>query len=147
MTYWNELEQNIFFNKVFSSLISIGKINLFSLQIANDRPRLGIGFDIPQFPDKLPEKWKNKDYNMCRVGLECSGIIDLLIKNIPTSEILNVEIEKPQGYFQFSATSETSLIQFKARHISLNGPNVYLCEQNSTDIFTSVKLVSPPISQ
>jgi hypothetical protein len=136
MKHWNELEQSIFFNKVFSNLINIGTINLFSLQIENDRPSLGIGFDIPQFPDKLPEKWKSKGYNMCRIGLECSGISDLLIKNIPTSEILNVEIEESQEYFQFSATSETSLIQFKARHIFLNGPNVYLCEQNSSDVFT-----------
>ena len=135
MKHWNELEQSIFFNKVFSNLINIGTINLFSLQIENDRPSLGIGFDIPQFPDKLPEKWKNKGYNMCRIGLECSGISDLLIKNIPTSETLNVEIEESQGYFQFSATSETSLILFKARHISLNGPNVYLSEQNSSDAF------------
>ena len=136
MKHWNELEQSIFFNKVFSNLINIGTINLFSLQIENDRPSLGIGFDIPQFPDKLPEKWKSKGYNMCRIGLECSEISDLLIKNIPTSEILKVEIEESQEYFQFSATSETSLIQFKARHILLNGPNVYLCEQNSSDVFT-----------
>lgn len=135
MKHWNELEQSIFFNKVFSNLINIGAINLFSLQIENDRPSLGIGFDIPQFPDKLPEKWKSKGYNMCRIGLECSGISDLLIKNIPTSEILNVETEESQGYLQFSATSESSLIQFKARHICLNGPNVYLCEQNSSDVF------------
>ena len=136
MKHWNELEQSIFFNKIFSNLIDIGTINLFSLQIENDRPSLGIGFDIPQFPDKLPEKWKNKGYNMCRIGLECSEISELLIKNIPTSEILKVEIEESQGHFQFSATSESSLIQFKARHISLNGPNVYLCEQNSSDVFT-----------
>lgn len=136
MKHWNELEQSIFFNKVFSNLVNIGTINLFSLQIENDRPSLGIGFDIPQFPDKLPEKWQNKGYNMCRIGLECSGIRDLLIKNIPTPEILNVEIEESQEYFQFSATSETSLIQFKARHIRLSGPNVYLCEQNSSDVFT-----------
>jgi len=136
MKHWNELEQSIFFTTIFSNLINTGAINLFSLQIENDRPSLGIGFDIPQFPDKLPEKWKSKGYNMCRIGLECSGISDLLIKNIPTSEILNVEIEEFQGDFQFSATSATSLIQFKARHIYLDGPNVYLCEQNSFDIFT-----------
>ena len=136
MKHWNELEQSIFFTTIFSNLINTGAINLFSLQIENDRPSLGIGFDIPQFPDKLPEKWKSKGYNMCRIGLECSGISDLLIKNIPTSEILNIEIEEFQGDFQFSATSATSLIQFKARHIYLDGPNVYLCEQNSFDIFT-----------
>lgn len=136
MKHWNELEQSIFFNKVFSNLINIGTINLFSLQIENDRPKLGIGFDIPQFPDNLPEKWKNKGYNMCRIGLECSEISDLLIKNIPTSENLNVEIEEVHGSFWFIATSKNSSIQFKARHISLSGPNVYSNEQNSTDVFT-----------
>lgn len=71
MKYWNELDQNIFFEKLFSKPVEIGKIALFSLQIENDRPSLGLGFDIPDFPDILPPKWQDKGYNTCRMGIDC----------------------------------------------------------------------------
>lgn len=83
MKYWNELDTNIFFEKIFTQPVEIGEITIFSLQIDNDRPSLGIGFDIPEFPDSLPEKWKNKGYNVCRLGIDCYGISDLKILNIP----------------------------------------------------------------
>jgi hypothetical protein len=54
MKYWNELERNIFFEKLFIKPVEIGKIALFSLQIDNDRPSLG--FAIPDFPDTLSTK-------------------------------------------------------------------------------------------
>lgn len=54
MKYWNELERNIVFEKLFIKPVEIGKIALFSLQIDNDRPSLG--FDSPDFPDTLPTK-------------------------------------------------------------------------------------------
>ena len=56
MKYWNELDHNIFFEKIFSTPVEIGQIALFSLQIENDRPSVGLGFDIPEFPDTLTKK-------------------------------------------------------------------------------------------
>ncbi|MDY7532830.1 Imm50 family immunity protein [Pseudomonas sp. Bout1] len=94
MKYWNELDESIFFCKLFSHPIEIGRISLFSLQIENDQPSLGLGFDIPEFPDNLPEKWQNKGFNTCRLGLTCSNISDLKITNIPTKEIFSATIER-----------------------------------------------------
>lgn len=54
MKYWNKLERNIVFEKLFIKPVEIGKIALFSLQIENDRPLLG--FDTPNLPDTLPTK-------------------------------------------------------------------------------------------
>lgn len=126
MKYWNEVDQNIFFEKLFSHPVEIGKIALFSLQIENDRPSLGIGFDIPEFPDKLPNKWENKGYNTCRMGIDCHGIRDLKIENIPVREVFTVSITKENGQFYFVAANKNSLIEFRAEYISLCDPNVYL---------------------
>lgn len=125
MKYWNELDTSIFFRKLFSHPIEIDKIALFSLQIQNDQPSLALGFDIPEFPDNLPEKWKNKDFNTCRVGLTCTGISELIMKDIPTKDIFSVKIVKAGSFFAFQATTKNSLINFKAKFISLCGPSVY----------------------
>lgn len=130
MKYWNELDGNIFFGKIFSQPISIDKIALFSLRIENDQPCIGLGFDIPEFPDKLPEKWKNKGYNMCRIGITCHEIDELKIQNIPIHEVFTVQIEKHDDHLKFLATSESASIEFKAKYISLCGPSVYI---NGTD--------------
>ena len=126
MKHWNELDGSIFFSKIFSRPIEIEKIALFSLRIENDQPCIGMGFDIPEFPDNLPEKWKNKGYNMCRVGITCNDVKDLTIRNIPAHEIFTVNINRDNDYFTFEAISDSASIEFRAKFISLSGPNVYI---------------------
>lgn len=46
MENWNDLDGSIFFNKVFSQSIEIGKAYIHSLSIENDQDDFGIGFDI-----------------------------------------------------------------------------------------------------
>ena len=130
MKYWNEIENNIFFEKIFSQPVEIGEISVFSLHIDNDRPRLGIGFDIPEFPDVLPEKWKDKGYNVCRLGIDCYEISDLKILNIPNRDTFAVEITKKDGQLHFKAANKYSLIEFNSKDISLSNPNVYIRGNN-----------------
>lgn len=135
MKYWNELDESVFLGKVFSHSVEISKIALFSLQIENDQPSVGLGFDIPEFPDNLPEKWKNKGFNTCRIGLTCSNISDLKINNIPTKEIFSVTIAEENGLLIFQATTKNSLIEFKAKFISLSGPSVYINGPEDDGVF------------
>jgi len=51
MKYWNELEGSKLFNMVFSKNIPIGELELFSINIENDQPKLVFSFDIPELPD------------------------------------------------------------------------------------------------
>ncbi|WP_321143040.1 Imm50 family immunity protein [Pseudomonas extremaustralis] len=79
---------------IFSKPVEIGRIALFSLQIENDRPSMGLGFYIPDFPDILPKKWEGKGYNTCRMGIDCHGIQDLRVQNISVREVFFVKITK-----------------------------------------------------
>ncbi|MBD8100321.1 hypothetical protein IFR08_21150 [Pseudomonas fluorescens] len=126
MKYWNSLEETIFFNKVFSYPVEIGKIYIHSLTIENDRPDVGIGFDIPEFPDRLPEKWKNKGYNTCRIGLSCLGVSDLRIVNLPRREVFIANIKQEHEGFLFTAKSKEASIEFRVKWLSLDGPSVYI---------------------
>ena len=126
MKYWNDLDRNIFLEKIFSKPIEICQIALFSMQIENDRPSVGLGFDIPEFPDTLPKKWEGKGYNTCRMGIDCHGIQDLSIKNIPLREVFFVKITKENNQLYFQATNKNALIEFKAKFITLVDPNIYI---------------------
>ncbi|AZF41764.1 hypothetical protein C4J87_1591 [Pseudomonas sp. R1-43-08] len=126
MKHWNNLDDTIFFNKVFSYPVEIGKIYIHAVNIENDRPDVGIGFDIPEFPDRLPEKWKNKSYNTCRIGLKCLEVSDLKIANLPKRKVFTAKIEQDNNGFLFTAKSKNASIEFKAKWLFLAGPSVYM---------------------
>lgn len=112
MKHWNDLDGSMFFNKVFSQPIDIGKIYIHSLRIENDQNDFGLGFDIPDFPDCLPEKWIGKGYNTCRIGLNCSEMSNLKIVNLPLREVFIVKIKKDSEGFFFTAQSKNASIEF-----------------------------------
>ncbi|QKE63397.1 hypothetical protein HNE05_08485 [Aquipseudomonas campi] len=124
MRIWNQLEGNKLFNIVFSYPVEIDKIELFSLTLENDQPKLIMQFDILSLPDIPPPKWGR--FNRCRLGLYCLSVSELLVKNIPCKEQLDISIEHTSGSFYIKASNSTSLIEFKAKFVSLSGPSVYL---------------------
>ena len=60
------------------------------------------------------------------MGIDCHGIQDLSIKNIPVQEVFFVKITKENNQFYFQATNKNALIEFKAKFITLADPNVYI---------------------
>jgi hypothetical protein len=131
MKFWNDFDRSIFFNKVFSQSILIGDIVLFSIDVDNDRAHITMAFDIPEVPDRPPEKWKAEGFNTCRIGISCGGLRDVIIKNIPTSDTLKMTVQAQEGFFLVRAQSETSLIEFKTKYPSLCGPSVYINDPDS----------------
>lgn len=127
MKTWNELEGNRLLNIAFSKPVEIGEIELFSLTLENDQPKLVMQFDIQELPDTPPPKWGK--FNRCRLGLYCLSVSDLLVKTIPCKERLQISIDHSNGIFSVSASNVTSSIEFKAAFVSLSGPSVYLCEE------------------
>ncbi|MEW5699321.1 Imm50 family immunity protein [Pseudomonas synxantha] len=126
MKFWNEFDRSIFFNKVFSIQVPIGEIVLFSIDIDNNRSHITLAFDIPEIPDKPPEKWTLEGFNTCRIGLSCGGLSDVVIKNIPTLNRLQMTVQKHENFFIVRAESADSLIEFRTKYPSLCGPSVYI---------------------
>ena len=131
MKFWNDFDRSTFFNKVFSQPIPIGKIVLFSIDLDNNRSHITLAFDIPQVPDRAPEKWTAEGFNTCRIGLSCGGLSDVIIKNIPTVDTLKMTVQKHEEFFLVRAQSAGSLIEFKTKYPSLCGPSVYINDPDS----------------
>lgn len=126
MKYWNDINGSTFFNMIFSSSIAINEIRLFILNIDNNYSTITLGFDIPEIPDILPTKWKTIEFNACRVGMKCSEIEDLSIKNLPSQNNLQLNIESGNSRLRVSAKSKSSSISFTTSFINLGEPSVYL---------------------
>ncbi|MBV4488933.1 immunity 50 family protein [Pseudomonas sp. SWRI153] len=126
MNFWNDLDGSSFFNRIFTSQIPIGEVTLFSVNIDNNRPIVILEFDIKEYPEAPPIKWKQSGFNTCRIGLNCSNIEELLIKNIPTKKNLTVSILNEAGSYRIRAINDESVIEFTTKHPLLCGPSAYL---------------------
>jgi hypothetical protein len=115
-----------FFNQTFKAPVVIGLIELFTVNIDNNRPTIILEFDIEELPDTPPEKWKKAEFNTCRIGLNCSEISNLTIKNIPTKEKPNVIITQSGKIFTIHASNSSSIIEFTTKSPLLCGPSVYM---------------------
>jgi len=123
--FWNELDGNIFFNRIFSAPITIGEIELSSLTLDNDIPTIILEFDIAEYPDAPPPEWVQSGFNICRIGLNCGTPKKIKIINIPTNNKLTVQITHQQDSVLVQAFNDTSLIELETKHLLLCGPSAY----------------------
>lgn len=135
MRYWNEFSENKFFNIVFTTPIEIGVVDIFSVNINNDQSSMYVCFDIKELPDAPPLKWQKTEFNTCRIGLNCSDISDLVIKNMPALGKFHITIMNKEELFFVKAISQNSLIEFTTRFPTLSGPTVYLNKGVARKIF------------
>ncbi|WP_245875033.1 hypothetical protein [Pseudomonas frederiksbergensis] len=66
------------------------------------------------------------DFKTCRIGLNCSEISNLTIKNIPTKEKPNITITQSENIFTLHASNSSSIIEFTTKSPLLCGPSVYM---------------------
>ncbi|WP_426235447.1 Imm50 family immunity protein [Pseudomonas sp. TWP3-2] len=126
MQYWNDLDGSTFFSMVFSGRIEIGNIKLFSLNIDTNHSIVTMAFDIKDLPDNPPRKWQSMEYNACRIGISCSEVESVMVRNLPNSELMKLTIQKHGSHFAIAAVSEHSAIEFTTAFLHLRDPSVYL---------------------
>lgn len=129
MNNWNELDGSTFFNMVFTNNIKIDEVKLFKLIIDTRVNEIIMAFDIKELPDRPPLKWSNMGFNTCRIGITCSDIDDLLVKNLPKDVKIKMKIEQIGTRYKISGVTQNSHIEFTAAFLILGDPNVYLTDE------------------
>ena len=128
MKYWNDFEGGYFFNRVFRGLIEIGEIKLVSMVMDNVGSTVTLSFNIKELPDKPPLKWRSIEYNACRIGFACDEVSEINVKNLPTTSLMKVSIERHDSRFRISVAAGNSSIDFTAAHLRLGDPSVYFTD-------------------
>jgi hypothetical protein len=124
--YWNDIDGNMLFNKVFTKSIEVDEIDVFDIKIDREAATVLITFDlVNELPDNPPPKWV-KGYNRCRCGINCSGVKYLKIDGISTDMLAKIEIDNNNNEVIIKGTD--IFLNLKCSHIQLMGPSVYISQ-------------------
>lgn len=127
-TYWHEVEDTFLLGQVFSEPISIGSIDLFSVEMLRDGPTVRFYFDlVDRLPNRPLPHWgePNVDYNRCRMGVDCFGVSQLSILGLSTQMSMKLTISKTDTIYHLSLVSEDTSIDLRCLNITLIAPTVY----------------------
>ncbi|HDF2341711.1 TPA: immunity 50 family protein [Morganella morganii] len=126
--YWTDLPGSELMKRVYSNPPIINEIDLFDISIKRDGPTVTISFDIVNsLPDIPPKKWV-KDFNRCRIGVYCFGVVDLNILGVKTDMIAKININIIDGDNILTIKNDDIDIKITCSHISLTGPSVYISQ-------------------
>ncbi|WP_298771759.1 Imm50 family immunity protein [uncultured Shewanella sp.] len=125
---WNEFDDTVFINKIFSICPDIGLIDIFDLELIRDAKTLILAFDlVDELPDKPPVKW-GTDFNRCRMGINCSVIDKLNIVGWDYNIRAKLTIKKENNLYYVDVEADNVRIEFNCRFLNLTTPSVYLSE-------------------
>lgn len=126
--YWNDLNGNILFNKVFTEKVKINEIDIFDIRIDREAATVIITFDlVNELPDNPPPKWV-KGYNRCRCGVNCSGVSQLSINGMSTIMPAQIKIEAENNNNKVIIKGDSIKLHLNCIHIQLMGPSVYISQ-------------------
>lgn len=126
--FWNDIDGNILFKKVFTRPIEVRKIDIFDIKIDREAATVIISFDlIDELPDNPPLKWV-KGYNRCRCGINCSGVEHLKIDGMSTEMLAEISIYIHTENNEVMINGRDIFLNLKCSHIQLMGPSVYISQ-------------------
>lgn len=124
--FWTDLPGSELVKRVFSSPPSIGRIDIFDLQLQRNGNTLLLNFDlVDALPDTPPTKWI-KGFNRCRMGINCGGIKDLKILGWGTSILATIKIDKVTDRFLIDVGGKDFSLHASCSDIVVTGPTVYM---------------------
>lgn len=126
--YWTDLPGSELMKRVYSNPPVINEIDLFDISIKRDGPTVTISFDIVNsLPDIPPKKWV-KDFNRCRIGVYCFGVVELSMSGIKTDMIAKININLIAERNILTIKNNDVDIKIICSYISLTGPSVYISQ-------------------
>ncbi len=124
---WTDLAGAELLRRVFTYPLPMEKVDAMSIHLDRDGPAIRIEFDlINQLPDAPVPKWVSAKFNRCRLGLNCSGIEELVISGWETKNVVEVEIRRISSQKNLVRLSNEQVhIVFTCTDLVVTGPSVY----------------------
>lgn len=101
---WNEyVTNNYFLKKLYNKIPPLENIIIRDISIRNifgSANDLEIEFEMPNFVDNVPEKWKKLNYNGIYIELDFYDIMDISIETKQNFNYSSIEINKIEDIYQ-----------------------------------------------
>jgi hypothetical protein len=91
---WYELAENPrAITELYSEVPLLQSVRLVEVLLSRDGPRMMVKMDLPQFPDKIPNRWKLQEYTSIQMQLDFWVLESLNIAQWSTEDQVEVQIE------------------------------------------------------
>ena len=89
-----------FLRKLFPKAPSLHGVRVLEVDLRQDGPRATVRFDLNDFPQQPPTKWKQSHANKVQIRLMGIGVRDLQVRGWSANNIVDIEIvaADPDGF-------------------------------------------------
>lgn len=110
---WNEyVTNNYFLKKLYNKIPPLENIIIRDISIRNifgSANDLEIEFEMPNFVDNVPEKWKKFNYNSIYIELDFYDIMDIFMETKQNFNYSSLKINKIDGIYQVELNGKLCL--------------------------------------
>jgi hypothetical protein len=109
-----------FLRKLFPTAPSLHGVRVLEVDLHQDGPRALVRFDLNEFPEQPPAKWRQSHANKVQVRIMGIGVRELEVRGWSTNNIVDIEIgpADPDGFrlvaegagFHFSGVFENLVL-------------------------------------
>ncbi|ATP48305.1 hypothetical protein CR512_02650 [Pseudomonas putida] len=100
-------------------------VNLHGIEIQRDGPKVLLRFDLREFPNHPPTKWKTAGFNRIQLRLLAVGVRQLQISGIQSNCMLDLNITKENGIIRLNADNGALKLEITAEHVMIDGVSAY----------------------
>ena len=92
---WTQLLTDaIYVQRIYSHPPDLSKVSIYEVVLDREASKLGLRFDIGDYPDRPPEKWIASQFNCAHFTIHVVGISMLRISGWSHEMVGSLEIEK-----------------------------------------------------
>lgn len=115
---WNEyMFDNYFLKKLYNKIPPLENIIIRDIsirEIFDSEDILRIEFEMPNFVDNVPQKWKKLNYDGIYIKIHFYDIMDIFIETKSNFNYSNIEIKKIEDIYQVEINGKLYL-NFKTK--------------------------------
>jgi hypothetical protein len=127
MSWIDLVEGSEFVRELFpNSPPSLMGICLHEIQLHRDGPEIVLRFDLSQFPDQLPKKWRGRSGNRLQMKFLGSGVTSLLIDGWVLNCVGDLHLERSESGRVMRLETDCVKIKVSCGHVFVDNVNMYL---------------------
>ncbi|MGA8943731.1 MAG: Imm50 family immunity protein [Thermoactinomyces sp.] len=117
---WVDLVDNpMQVTQLYSSVPDLNKITLTEVELG-DRLDFSLKFIFSRLPDRIPDRWKYREYTTVQFELDFWGIKDFTLTDYHCGELWTFHFSKNEdGWIRFEGKSDTGRIAGSCRALYL----------------------------
>jgi len=117
---WHDIiENSMAIKNIYVNVPDLSDIELRKIELYDGGPTLHLFFDLPEFPDIPPKKWRGEEYNTVYLEMVFSGIENLKMTDWTNTNLVNIKFNKKKHVTDVTVTGNKFQLSFITENIRI----------------------------